>query len=90
MKRAMLWTLHALGWMAFVPLVTWSAVTLVIALVLLVRDQFAVVGFASSAAMLALSLPGLATIIATRNALRRLKVRELTAPGFEPVMGRKE
>jgi len=83
MMRAILWTLHALGWAAFVPFAVLSVLALSGAL-------FSGIGefFVASWVMLGLSMVGLAAVLATGRALKRLKEQELSAPGFEPVMGR--
>jgi len=90
MTRTILQILHVLGWVAFVPFVTGSAVALFVGFVLFVGDDRSAgeQAFAGCALMFALSVPGLLTVTATRAALRRLKERELKSPGFEPIMNR--
>ena len=92
MKQTILQILHVLGWVAFVPFVTGSAVALVVGFVLFVTDDRTAMehAFAGCISMFALSLPGLVTVTATRAALRRLKERELKSPGFEPIMRREK
>lgn len=99
MKRTVLSVLNGLGWVVFLSFAIWSGSYLFVGLAVVVGvGPFApgrpLEGFAwessfvGSALFLGCALPGLATILATRAAARRLKQREPPARGFEPVMDR--
>jgi hypothetical protein len=93
--RTLLRVLHVLGWVAFVPFVFWTCLLFFLGLIEFAAGRMrpgsdwteVLVG---GAVMLAGCAAGWLTVIATRAALRRLKERERSTPGFEPVMNREQ
>ena len=92
MKRTILWILHVLGWVAFVPFAVLFVLLLIDALVGGIDTPDGPIPLievlASCVVLLGFAVPGLVVMSVTRGPLQRMKRPKAQLRGFEPVMSR--